>query len=95
MEQEPQRNAGRVWPQPINVRAETLFYRPRFRGSVRRHRCIIPASGFYTWQTVPGAKRKQSWYFHSKVASLFGFAGASAHDAEGQTTCLMAPQCPL
>jgi putative SOS response-associated peptidase YedK len=76
-------------PPPINARAETLLDRPLFRGSVRRNRCIIPASGFYEWQTVPGAKLKQPWYFRAKEASLIGFAGFSAHDAEGQNTFLI------
>jgi putative SOS response-associated peptidase YedK len=76
-------------PPPINARAETLLDRPLFRGSVRRNRCIIPASGFYEWQTVPGAKLKQPWYFRSKDTNLVGFAGFSAHDAEGQNTFLI------
>jgi putative SOS response-associated peptidase YedK len=76
-------------PPPINARAETLLERPLFRGAVRRNRCIIPASGFYEWQTVPGAKLKQPWYFHGKDGSLLGFAGFSAHDAEGQNTFLI------
>jgi putative SOS response-associated peptidase YedK len=76
-------------PPPINARAETLLERPLFRGAVRRNRCIIPASGFYEWQAVPGAKLKQPWYFRGKGASLLGFAGFSAHDAEGQNTFLI------
>jgi putative SOS response-associated peptidase YedK len=76
-------------PPPINARAETLLDRPFFRGSVRRNRCIIPASGFYEWGTVPGAKLKQPWYFRGKDAGLLGFAGFSAHDAEGQNTFLI------
>jgi putative SOS response-associated peptidase YedK len=76
-------------PPPINARAETLLDRPLFRGSVRRNRCIVPASGFYEWQTVPGAKLKQPWYFRGKHIGLLGFAGFSAHDAEGQNTFLI------
>jgi putative SOS response-associated peptidase YedK len=76
-------------PPPINARAETLLDRPLFRGAVRRNRCIIPASGFYEWQTVPGAKLKQPWYFRRTDLSLLGFAGFSAHDAEGQNTFLI------
>jgi putative SOS response-associated peptidase YedK len=74
---------------PINARAETLLDRPLFRGAVRRNRCIIPASGFYEWQAVPGAKLKQPWYFCLRDTSLLGFAGFSAHDAEGQNTFLI------
>jgi putative SOS response-associated peptidase YedK len=74
---------------PINARAESLLDRPLFRGSVRRNRCIIPASGFYEWQTVPGTKLKQPWYFRGKDIGLLGFAGFFAHDAEGQNTFLI------
>jgi putative SOS response-associated peptidase YedK len=76
-------------PPPINARAETLLDRPLFRGSVRRSRCIIPASGFYEWQTLPGAKLKQPWYFRGKDTSLLAFAGFSAHDEDGQNTFLI------
>src|SRR5207244_1908423 len=76
-------------PAPTNARAETLLDRPLFRGAVRRHRCIIPASGFYEWQAVPDAKLKQPWYFRRKDSSLVGLAGFFAHDADGQTTFLI------
>ena len=48
-----------------NARAETVFDKPSFRQAVRRRRCILPASGFYEWQAVPGAPArtpKQPWY---------------------------------
>ncbi len=64
---------------PINARAETLAQRPMFRSALRRHRCILPASGFYEWQARPsaaGAKaRKQPWYVHPAGGGVFAFAG--------------------
>jgi putative SOS response-associated peptidase YedK len=50
----------------INARAETLADKPSFRTHFRRHRCLVPMSGFYEWTTVPGpAPRaravKQPW----------------------------------
>jgi putative SOS response-associated peptidase YedK len=33
----------------INARAETLTELPSFKLLVDRHRCIIPADGFYEW----------------------------------------------
>ena len=34
----------------INARAETLTELPSFKPLVDRHRCIIPADGFYEWR---------------------------------------------
>lgn len=55
----------------VNVRAETLV--TRFRGALRSRRCILPASGFYEWETL-GA-RKQPWYFALREGGAFGLAG--------------------
>jgi putative SOS response-associated peptidase YedK len=76
-------------PPPINARAETLLQRPLFRGALNRARCIVPVSGFYEWQVLTEAKLKQPWYFRCKDRDLLGFAGLSAHDAEGQRTFLI------
>lgn len=38
----------------INARAETAAERPMFRTSIRRMRCIIPATGFFEWDHTDG-----------------------------------------
>lgn len=58
----------------INARAETLAEKPSFRDAFKKHRCIIPASGFYEWDKKSSGA-KQPYYFHLKDKEVFGFAG--------------------
>jgi putative SOS response-associated peptidase YedK len=60
-----------------NARGESLSERPAFRDAFRQWRCLVPASGFYEWQTV-GAQ-KQPWYLKPSDAALFGLAGITAY----------------
>jgi putative SOS response-associated peptidase YedK len=59
----------------INARAETLAERPAYRGAFERFRCLIPADGFYEWQTVVSASRKQPFHITLSDRALFAFAG--------------------
>jgi putative SOS response-associated peptidase YedK len=36
----------------VNLQAETLIERPVLKRSLMRHRCIVPADGFYCWKKV-------------------------------------------
>jgi putative SOS response-associated peptidase YedK len=58
----------------INARAETLTEKPAYRSLLSRHRCLIPADGFYEW-TVGGDGKKQPIHFHLPGYELFAFAG--------------------
>jgi len=40
----------------INARAETVDTKPSFRAPFKRHRCIVPADGFYEWHEAGGVK---------------------------------------
>ena len=40
----------------INARSETASRRSMFQGCVRAYRCLLPASGYYEWHKVTGAK---------------------------------------
>lgn len=59
----------------INARAETLAEKPSFRGSLKYKRCIIPADGFYEWQSRPGMKVKIPHFIHMADGRPFAFAG--------------------
>ena len=65
----------------INARGETLADKPSFHMPYRRHRCLLPADGFYEWQpaaarsTGSDDKRKQPMHIGMSDGSLFGLAG--------------------
>ncbi len=64
-----------------NARAETVAEKPSFKASFERHRCLIPANGFYEWQAVDegGKPRKQPWYIRpAGDAEFFAMAGLLA-----------------
>src|SRR5688572_13093432 len=46
----------------INARAGTLFEKPAFKDYIIKHRCLIPATGFYEWEHK--GKLKQPFLVH-------------------------------
>jgi len=66
----------------INARLETVAAKPAYRGPLHRQRCLVPATGYYEWQTAPGlggAAAKTPYYVHlqqgDSARALFAFAG--------------------
>jgi len=57
----------------INARAEGITKKPAFRASVKRRRCLVPATGFYEWKKTSGGKTPH--YVRMRDDSFFAFAG--------------------
>jgi putative SOS response-associated peptidase YedK len=57
----------------INARAETVQEKPAFRNALRRRRCLIPADGYYEWQSF--GERKQPYFILPRAGAPMGFAG--------------------
>lgn len=58
----------------INARSETVAEKPAFRQAFKKRRCLIPADGFYEWQTL-GPRQKQPWLIHQADFAPFAMAG--------------------
>src|SRR5262252_7585320 len=66
-------------PATFNARAESVASKAMFRDAFKRHRCIVPASGYYEWLKVPDGKQP---YF---ISATDGGAHASLrHDTDTQ-----------
>ena len=69
------------WQKPLkemklatfNARAETVTQKPMFREAFKRHRCLIPASGYYEWEDTAGGK--QPHYFTRRDGKIVTIAG--------------------
>ncbi|MFJ4776762.1 SOS response-associated peptidase [Streptomyces sp. NPDC088762] len=63
----------------INARVETVHEKPAFRRAFATRRCLLPADGFYEWQSVPAtgtAKAyKQPYFIRPEDGSVMAMAG--------------------
>lgn len=65
----------------INARVETVAEKPSYRSLVASRRCVLPADGWFEWQTVPadrsptGKARKQPFLMAPPEGGLVGLAG--------------------
>ncbi|MEO8487977.1 MAG: SOS response-associated peptidase, partial [Betaproteobacteria bacterium] len=76
----------------INARGETVRDKPAFRTAYRRHRCLLPASGFYEWQArESGTGAKQPMHIAMLDGAPFALAGIAERwlspDGEPLDTC--------
>jgi putative SOS response-associated peptidase YedK len=88
------------WKKPLkelrlatfNARAETVAEKPFYRSAFKRTRCLIPASGYYEWQTI--GKEKQPFYFTRRDGQIITIAGlwsewTNPETGKSQNTCAM------
>lgn len=64
--------------QCINARVETAAEKPAFRAAWKTRRCIVPASGYYEWQTFLSDRekpRKQPFHIARDDRQPLSFAG--------------------
>lgn len=65
----------------INARVETVAEKPSYRSLVGSRRCLLPADGWYEWQTVPaersptGKARKQPFLMSPADGGVVALAG--------------------
>ncbi len=56
----------------INARSETALEKPMFKEAMLERRCLIPASGYYEWETVNGKKQRYAFYEENALLFLAG-----------------------
>ena len=70
---------GRRRSRPINARRETVAEKAVFRGPWRHRRALLPADGFYEWQSrtdpATGRSWKQPWLFRRRDRAPFWLGG--------------------
>lgn len=59
----------------FNARVESVATRPMFRQAFERRRLLVPVDGFYEWAAVPGAARKQPYFFERADGDSVVLAG--------------------
>lgn len=71
--------------QPINARVETVATNAYFKSAFARHRCLIPADGWYEW--IKNSKPKQPHFLARIDKEPLYFAGIFAARDDGSMGC--------
>ncbi|HYJ78415.1 MAG TPA: SOS response-associated peptidase [Longimicrobiaceae bacterium] len=72
----------RIGSRMINARAETVVEKPAYRNALQRRRCLVPAGGFYEWETT--ASGKVPHWLHPADGGVMTFAGLWEFWRDGQ-----------
>jgi putative SOS response-associated peptidase YedK len=59
----------------FNARSEGITEKASFKTAIASKRALIPASGYYEWQTDPVTKKKTPFYIHAAEGDVMAFAG--------------------
>lgn len=57
----------------LNARGETVASKPAFRSAFKSRRCLVPASGFFEWDSA--TKPKTPWRIVMRSREAFAMAG--------------------
>jgi putative SOS response-associated peptidase YedK len=79
-------------PATFNARAETVASTPMFRDAFKRHRCVVPASGYYEW--IKRLDGKQPYFISAADDGVLSLAGLwdrwkNPETGETVTSCTM------
>lgn len=77
----------------INVRSETAHVVPEYREHFARHRCVVPASGFYE-PKGPKAQKNRPWFYFQRPDRAPLYLGAIVKP-EGFSILTRAPAPPV
>lgn len=73
---------------PSTLCAEGLVAKPFYSKTLRRNRCLMPATAFFEWQVLADGQRQQV-RFSSASGKALMFAGVFDHHPQAGTTCAM------
>ncbi len=66
--------AKKISNQTINARAETIFEKVSYKGSIHERRCLIPSTGFFEFHTKFDGT-KQPYFIFLEDQEIFSIAG--------------------
>src|SRR3990172_4393822 len=76
----------------VNARVESVAELPAFRRAFRERRCLVPADGFYEWQTR-GKRFRQPYHVRPAARALLAIAGLyerwEGEEGERVDTCTL------